>query len=38
MSIGMNESADESDLECFNKPKMTLQQLRTHIILSLGAR
>jgi hypothetical protein len=37
MSMGMKESADESDLEYFNRPKMDLQQLRTHIILSLGA-
>lgn len=34
----MNESADESDFECFRRPKMTLQQLSTQMILSLGAR
>lgn len=51
----MNESAEESDLACFNSPsgtlvgawqgtarryipKITLQQLSTQIILSLGAR
>ena len=38
MSNGMSESADESDLLCFSRPKMTLQQFKTHIILSRGAR
>jgi hypothetical protein len=38
MSMGMNESAEESDLECFSKPKITLQQFSTQMILSLGAR
>jgi len=55
MSMGMKESADESDFECLrspaqdqqpkeqhrlsdDKPKITLQQFRTWIILSRGAR
>jgi hypothetical protein len=37
MSMGMKESADESDLVCLSRPKMTLQQLRTQMILSRGA-
>lgn len=34
----MKESADPSDLLCFKRPKMTLQQFKTQMILSRGAR
>lgn len=37
MRSGIKESADESDLLCFRRPNITLQQFKTQMILSLGA-